>query len=103
MKYDEKFTFQEVTQRVSNGMGGYTEIKSDGQSFMAHKIPVKSEIMLKEYGLVTTSAFRLITKDNLPNPLESYIVKSGQTLYKVLQTIDYKLNILLVEVIVNGN
>ncbi|WP_203246336.1 hypothetical protein [Sporosarcina beigongshangi] len=99
MRQDSKFTFQ-VEERVSNGMGGWKVDYKDGQSFMAHTSPVKAEIALKEYGIVSTSARRLITKEKINLPLESFILKSSDdTKYKILQHLDYKINILLIEVI----
>lgn len=97
MKMDNEFYFV-VEEELSNGMGGYTTTESNGSKFMAHKSPVRVDIMLKEYGIVSTSASRLITKDEINFPLESLILKDLKlNKYKILQVLDYKLNIFLIE------
>lgn len=98
MIYEHEFHFVNE-EEVSNGMGGYTTEESNGSKFMAHKSPVKAEIMLKNYGIVSTSSLRLITKDEINLPLESFIITDLKLKYKILQVLDYKLNIFLIEVI----
>ena len=98
MKMNKEFHFV-IEEETPDGIGGYTTIESNGSKFKAHKSPIKAEIMLKEYGIVSTSACRLITKDDINLPLESFIISDLNRKYKILQVLDYKLNIFLVEVI----
>lgn len=100
MKMDVDFHFVIEGEEVSNGMGGSITIpESNGSKFVAHKSPIKAEIMLKEYGIVSTSSLRLITKDAINLPLESLIITDLKLKYKILQVLNYKLNIFLIEVI----
>lgn len=90
------FTFI-VTEKVSNGMGGYTTKDVEKTSFHAQIIPQNATVMLKEYGLVTTEAFKLITKDKIPITLDSLILKHNEQKYKILQHLPLKYNIFLIE------
>lgn len=96
MRCDKKFYFI-GKQSKSDGMGGSINTIGKGSSFMAHSTPVKAEIVLKEYGIVTTTARRLITKDNIKFPLESLTLTDGKLTYKVIEALDYKMKILLIE------
>ena len=83
---------------VSDGMGGWIDKGSTAMfDFNAHITPVTTEIMLKNYGIVSTRAFRVITKKRIE--LGAYIEDESGSKYKVLQLNDFnKLNIMLVEV-----
>lgn len=93
---NDKFTFI-VTEKVSNGMGGYTTKDVEKTSFYAQIVPQNATVMLKEYGLVTTEAYKLIIRDKIITPLESLILKYNEQKYKILQHLPLKYNILLVE------
>lgn len=96
MIMNDKFTFI-VAEKVSNGMGGYTTKDVEKTSFHAKIIPQNATVMLKEYGLVTTEAYKLISNDKIATPLESLILKHNEQKYKILQHLSLKLNIFLVE------
>lgn len=89
MTNDSVFQFIRF-ESVSDGMGGFTETSSIDTSFSCHKSPIKVETALKEYGLVTSKAFKLITKENI-DPHESLkLQESGSNdKYKVIDVLDY--------------
>ncbi|MCD4839733.1 hypothetical protein LRS37_12825 [Neobacillus sedimentimangrovi] len=100
MKFDKQMDIVSE-EKVSDGMGGYEVIKVVIGSIQAFTTPVKAEIMLKEHGIVSTTALKVFTKDTLPN--EFVQLRYGETMYKILQLADFgKLRMLLVEVIPNG-
>ena len=84
--------------RVSDGMGGWTVTQGVIGSIQAFTTPVKAEIMLKEYGIISTSGLKVFTKEHLPS--EYVQLQHGEVKYKILQLSDFgKLRMLLVEVI----
>lgn len=96
MRQDDKFTFQ-VFSEVSDGMGGSIREEINGSSFYCSVIPVKAQTVLKEYGIISTEAFKVITKDTILNPLESLILKHGEQRYKIIEHLPLKFSIFLVE------
>lgn len=100
MKYDKAVSVIR-TEKIEDGMGGYGTspvIVSEIQTFTT---PLKAELALKEYGLVTTTSMKIFTKDFLPEKFD-YLEYANKK-YKVLQLSDYgKIRMLLVEVIDNG-
>jgi hypothetical protein len=97
MKFDKQMDILGET-RVSDGMGGFTATKGVIGTIQAFTTPVKAEIMLKEHGIVSTSALKIFTKDILPN--EFVLLQTGTVKYKILQLSDFgKLRMLLVEVV----
>lgn len=78
------------SESVSDGMGGFIETPSIGTSFGCHKTPIKVETALREYGLVTSKAFKLITKEKF-NSYESLKLQDKLTdeNYKVIDVLDY--------------
>lgn len=97
MKYNSTLTFI-VRKEESDGMGGSIVTDGNGQSFQAFMQPVKAENVLKEYGLVTNKPFRVVTKTKL-EPLESYLLSDGSFRYKIIENLNLKYNVMLVEVI----
>lgn len=105
MKFDKTITL--LTEKsVADGMGGWNTEAVEVAQIKAFITPVKAEVMLKEHGLVTSRAFKIITKTPLPTDLydgkkslDFITVQQGNYNYKILQLLDYKFNILLVEVI----
>lgn len=89
MMYDADFQFVGF-ESVSDGMGGVIETDTLGTSFSCHKAPVKVETILREYGLATTKAFKLITKEKI-NPDESLKLQEVKTKdnYKIIDTLKY--------------
>lgn len=98
MRYNSTFSFV-VQEKESDGMGGFIEIEKTGQSFGAFKQPVKAENVLKEYGFVTTKPFRVVTRKRLTEPFQSMILTDGSIKYKILEFLDLKYGIFLIEVI----
>ena len=97
MKYDKQMDVLGET-RVSDGMGGWTTTKGVIGAIQAFTTPVKAEIMLKEHGIVSTSALKVFTKDIVPNAFVQ--LQYGEVNYKILQLSDFgKIRMLLVEVV----
>lgn len=65
MKFDKTVTLS-TTSKTQDGMGGWTTTPVYVGSIAAFTTPVKSEVLLKEYGIVSTSALKLFTKDLVP-------------------------------------
>lgn len=100
MKFDKKMDILGES-RVDDGMGGSTVTDGVIGTIQAFTTPVKAEIMLKEYGIVSTTALKIFTKDAIPN--EFVKLEYNTTKYKIIQLADFgKLRMLLVEVINNG-
>lgn len=95
MKFNEKFYFR-VEEENQTEMGGWIKEESDGTSFSAHSTAVKADILLRDYGIVSTQARRIITKDKV-NIHESLIIRDEKFKYKILQILDLKMKIFLVE------
>lgn len=87
-------------ERQSDGMGGYDETPVEISSFKVYSSPITAELALKDYGLVTTSGMKFITKDKKPLPEKYSHLLFENKQYKVLQYLDLKpnLKVLLVEV-----
>lgn len=95
MRFDEKFHFRIETETQTE-MGGWIKKETDGTAFDAHSTPIKADILLRDYGIVSTQARRIITKDNIDFH-ESLIIRDKKYRYKILQVLDYKMTIFLVE------
>jgi hypothetical protein len=97
MKFDK--TMQVTDElKTSDGMGGYTSERTVIGEIQVFITPVKAEIMLREYGIVSTSSMKVFTKDTIPHELVQLYLDDKQ--YKILQLSDFnKLRMLLVEVI----
>lgn len=95
MKFDTKAKLIEITT-VPNGMGGYKPITKEVSEIDVFTTPVKAELMLKEYGIVTTTSLKVFTKDDVLS--EHYkLLFNGKT-YKQLQLADFgKIRMMLVE------
>lgn len=88
-------------KRVSDGMGGWLD--SDEPTVIKEirvaYAPVSTEIMLKEYGLVSTTSMKLYTEDSLPDETD-YFIGFDSKPYRILQFSDYDgTKVLLVELI----
>jgi hypothetical protein len=100
MKYDKAVKVIR-TDKISDGMGGYEVTPVVVVTVNAFTTPVKAELALKEYGLVTTTSMKIFTKETLPADFD-YLEYDNKK-YKVLQLSDFgKIRMLLVEVIENG-
>lgn len=96
MKFDKKMDVLAET-RVSDGMGGTlpSEIKVI-DTLDVFTTPVKAEIAMKEYGIITTTSLKVFTKGYLLDEYSHLEIKGKK--YKVLQLADFeKLRMLLVE------
>lgn len=95
MKFDTTFEVLEK-KRVEDGMGGWIEDEVVVGTIKAVTTPVKAEIMLKEHGIVSTTAVKIYTKDYIPN--EFVQLQLGNKRYKILQYADFKkVRMILVE------
>lgn len=100
MRFEDDFQIIGV-ESVSDGAGGFIETNVLKGSFGFHKAPVKVETMLREYGLTSNKAFKLITKEKI-NPDELSILQevSTEDNYKIIDSLNYSQSvytILLVE------
>lgn len=97
MKFNKKMDILEDS-KVEDGMGGWITSQNVTGSILAFTTPVKAEILLKEYGIVSTTSLKVFTKDQLPN--DQVQLQFGNIKYKILQLSDFgKLRMLLVEVV----
>ena len=95
MKFDTKAKLIE-TKTIPNGMGGYKTITEVVAEINVFTTPVKAEIMLKEYGIVSTSSLKVFTKDKIAD--EHYKLSFNDKTYKQLQLADFgKIKMMLVE------
>lgn len=86
------------SQKISDMMGGFDTTSNVVAELKAFATPITAELALKEYGLVTTTSLKFITKDNIPTEFD-YLEYENKK-YKVLQLSDFnKIKVLLVEVI----
>lgn len=104
MKFDKRMNYMSES-RVSDGMGGWIKGSILVKEIDVFTTPVKAEIMLKEYGVVSTSTLKIFTKSELPvkdelgKKMTTHIESPDGTKYKILQMADLgKLRMLLVEV-----
>ena len=103
MKFDKVATLS-TTSRVSDSMGGWTTTPVNAGTIACFTTPVKSEVLLKEYGIVSTSALKLFTKDLVPmrdsngkKQTVTVTLENGMA-YKILQYADFgKIRMVLVE------
>lgn len=106
MKFDKTVTLS-TTSKTPDGMGGWTTTPAYVGSIAAFTTPVKSEVLLKEYGIVSTSALKLFTKDQVPmrdsngkKQTVTVTLENGMA-YKILQYADFgKIRMVLVEEII---
>lgn len=95
MKFDKKMDVLAET-RVSDLMGGWIVSTEVVDTLDVFTTPVKAEIAMKEYGIITTTSLKVFTKGYLLDEY-SHLVINGKK-YKVLQLADFdKLRMLLVE------
>ena len=106
MKFDKTVTLS-TTSKTPDSMGGWTTTPAYVGSIAAFTTPVKSEVLLKEYGIVSTSALKLFTKDLVPmrdsngkKQTVTVTLENGMA-YKILQYADFgKIRMVLVEEII---
>ena len=94
MFYSE--TAQVLTaESVSDGMGGWidSDIPTKVAELSVRRAPVSAEMMLKQYGVVSTTAMKLYTEDTLPKG-DNYIHYQGGD-YRILQTTEYDVETIL--------
>lgn len=89
MKFDKEFVF--IKEEKVFDAFGYEIAEVEGTVFNAHSTPVKSELILREQGLLTSKGLRVITKDKI-DPDESLTLKSVKTAqkYKVIESLNYE-------------
>lgn len=97
MKFDKKMDVKAQT-KVSDGMGGWIVSTETVDTLDIFTTPVKAEIAMKEYGIVTTTSLKVFTKGYLLDEY-SHLIINGKK-YKTLQYADFgKIRMLLVEMI----
>lgn len=97
MKYDKKIDIIGES-RVSDGMGGWEVTQAVLSTVDAFTTPVKAEVAMREYGIVTTTAMKVFTKESIPNT--NVRLKQGEINYRIIQYADFgKIKMILVEVI----
>ena len=103
MKFDKTVTLS-TTAKTPDSMGGWTTTPVNAGTIACFTTPVKSEVLLKEYGIVSTSALKLFTKDQVPmrdsngkKQTVTVTLENGMA-YKILQYADFgKIRMVLVE------
>ena len=100
MKFDTKAKLIETTT-IPNGMGGHTPTTKEVSEIDIFTTPVKAELMLKEYGIVTTTSLKVFTKDAVMS--EHFKLSFNDKTYKQLQLADFgKIRMMLVEEVENN-
>lgn len=103
MKFDKVATLKTAT-RASDGIGGWTTTPVVIGTVDVFATPVKSEVMLREYGIVSTSALKLFTKGVFPvrdaegkKQTITVTLENGME-YRIIQYADFgKIRMVLVE------
>lgn len=95
MRYDNKVYFR-IESKVQTDMGGWIVKEIDGNSFDAYATPVKVDVLLRDYGITSNSAYKIITREQV-DIHESLLLRDDKYRYKILQVLDLKLKIFLVE------
>lgn len=87
-----------IRTTTTDELGGEVEgVPQSLGSIKCLQTPVNSELLMKDYGLVSTKAFKIFTMDTLPNR-NDYELRRNDIEYKILQINDYKkYKMLLVE------
>jgi hypothetical protein len=100
MKFDNRITLTKE-ELVSDGMGGFVVSgKVQVGTIQAFISPVSAELLLKEYGVVSTTALKIFTKDVIDE--ENFQIEYADRRFEVLQKADYgKFRMLLVQEISN--
>jgi hypothetical protein len=82
---------------VPDGMGGFIEQGEvqEGRIF-AFITPVSTEVMLKEHGVIRTTALKIFTKEILPDT--NFQIEYAGRKFEILQIADYgKVRMLLIQ------
>lgn len=103
MKFDKVATLNTET-RTSDGIGGWVTAPVVVGIVDVFTTPVKSEVLLKEYGIVSTSALKLFTKGLFPmkdakgkKQTVTVTLENGME-YRIIQYADFgKIRMVLVE------
>lgn len=105
MNFDKKIDIY-TNQRTTDGMGGFKTTPKHLKSIDGFTTPMKAELALKEYGIVSTTSLKVFTKDDIPTRDENgktitFTLKfEDGTEYKVLQLADFgKMKLMLVELV----
>lgn len=98
MFYNQKATVL-TKESASDGMGGWIDgVSVELAVLKVRRAPVSAELMLKEYGLVSTTAMKLYTEDKVING--DIFIHFDNEDYRILQKTEYDIEtILLVELI----
>lgn len=97
MLQDKKFYFMVETE-VENELGGTDLVFGKGESFYAYSSPVRVDVVLREHGIVTKKASRLISDDEINMPIPSLIISDDNgNEYKIIQHLAYSTHIFLIE------
>ncbi|MGB3160388.1 MAG: hypothetical protein WBA84_03980 [Carnobacterium sp.] len=95
MQFNKKMDVLAQT-KVSDGMGGWIVSTEAVDTLDVLTAPVKAEIAMKEYGIITTTSLKVFTKGYLLDEYSHLIIDEKK--YKTLQLADYgKIRMLLVE------
>ena len=96
MKLDKAFRIIKFVDPVPDGMGGWIETAKEESlgTIFGFVTPVVAEKLLKDYGVVSTTAIKIFTKANLPkaeNIFLKYFDYSDNIdqNYEILQVADY--------------
>lgn len=89
MFYEKKASFYKNAEPQSDGMGGWLD---GGEPILLGEVrvasaPVTAELVLKEYGLVSTTSMKLYTEGIIPEGNKFIHFDSKD--YRILQISDY--------------
>ena len=97
MKLDKAFKVMRFVDPISDGMGGWIETAREESlgTILGFVTPVVAEKLLKDYGVVSTTAIKIFTKDNLPKTENIYLKYFDYSdnidqNYEILQVANYE-------------
>lgn len=88
MVFDKKADLLAL-ERVSDGMGGYTEQWTTVKTINCFLAPVSAELQIKQYGFITAKAMKVYTKEIIPEDRE-YRLSIDDKQYKFKQINKHK-------------
>lgn len=97
MKLDKMFRIMRFVDPIPDGMGGWIETESEESigTIFGFVTPAIADKLLKDYGVVSTTAIKIFTKDYVPKNDSIYLkyVDYSDNIdqnYEILQVADYE-------------
>jgi hypothetical protein len=96
MKFDKMFRLNKITDPVPDGMGGWIDTDNEENlgAINTFITPVTAEIMMKDFGVLSTTAIKIFTQQRVPNIKGMYLTyvdfyNGIEEKYEILQIADY--------------